>query len=589
MTFGLLLFAAIKLVGVAGDELATRAYFDVNNAKVGDPLVLTIDFIGEADFTALHPPALSKHVDKADWKVDDLSAKTETDTKRVGGFFSSREVAVARSLAYRVRPMREGVLRFPALSFEYEDGAGGVRTITANEIPVHAKKGEQVVVQDLAADAEKMPEPPELVDDPGVPLADDEMFAWRKACAEPSAEAFSQFPFPAGRMNEATCSIRDGKWQHALKIYGRLEWSVGQTPGIERGILAARALKFDNAAAELPVWRIVGRPVLKYAWAGRAGILLGAIAGVSLLFWLLGRAIKALACVAFVVLLVPAAQGQGMFEEMERMMQEHRRMMQSMQQQMGQMQTMSFSMDGEQQKPIEIKASIRTEPAELQVGEPFEFILALETPKSASVGQIQIQPSEMYGLAQDGRVENLTDGKSANPSNVVKRLSIPVRYDVPFKGPISFKVSGMVSGRRRTGSMSFSFSNSFSVDTPAIDVDIRPLPSAGQPEDFSGIISEGLKLSERLDMRMVESNDVIRITYRLEYRGYLPKKWKPQGVAFEIGRGNAQGGANAIEWMRYFIADGAARTPLMSISYYDPKSKSYKKVEAGGSNVQYKK
>ncbi len=587
MNLGVVLLAAIKLVGVTGDELTTRAYFDVNNAKVGDPLVLTIDFIGEADFTSLHPPAISRHVDKADWKVDDLSAKTETDTKRVGGFFSSREVAVARSLTYRVRPMREGVLWFPALAFEYEDADGNARTVTANEIPVHAKMGEQVVVQDLTADAEKMPEPPEIASDPGVALTDDEMFAWRKACAEPSVEAFGRFSFPAGRMNEATCAIREGKWQHALGIYNRLEWSVGQTADIERGILAARALRFDNAAAELPVWRVVGRPVLKYAWAGRVGIILGVLFGISLLFWLLGRAIKALACVAILLLLVPAAQGQGVFGEMERIMQEHRRMMQSMQQQMG-MPSMSLTMGGEEQKPVEVKASIRTEPAELQVGEPFAFILAIETPKSASVGQIQIQPSEMYGLTQEGRVENLTDGKSANPSNVVKRLSIPVRYDVPFKGPISFKVSGMVSGRRQSARMSFTFSNNFQVETPAIDVDIRPLPSAGQPEDFTGIISEGLRLSERVDMRRVESNDVIRITYRLEHKGYLPKNWKPRGVAFEIGRGKAAGGANAVEWLRYFVADGASATPRMSVSYYDPKTKEYRRVEAGGTNVQYK-
>lgn len=582
MTFGFLLLAAIKLVGVTGDELTTRAYFDVNNAMVGDPLVLTIDFIGEADFTSLHPPALSKYVERSDWKVDDLSAKTETDTKRVGGFFSSREIAVARSLTYRVRPMREGVIWFPALSFEYEDEKGNVRTITANDIPVHAKMGEQVVVQDLAADAEKMPEPPEIATDPGVTLTDDEMFAWRKACADPSVEAFSQFSFPVGRMNEATCAIREGKWQYALKIYNRLEWSVGQTPDIERGILAARALKFDNAAAELPVWRVVGRPVLKFAWMGRVGIILGAIIAFSLLFWFVGRAIKALACITFLLLLVPAAQGQGMFEEMEQMMQEHRRMMQNMQ-------TMSFSFGGEKYDPVEIKASIRTEPQELQVGETFAFILAIETPKSASVGQIQIQPSEIYGLTQDGRVENLTDGTSTNPSNVVKRLSIPVRYDVPFKGPISFKVSGMVSGRQQTGRMTYSFSNNFDVSTPPIDIDIRPLPSVGQPADFSGIISEGLKLSERLDMRNVESNDVIRITYRLEYSGYLPKKWKPQGVAFEIGRGKAQSGVNAIEWLRYFVADGAAQTPRMSISYYDPKTKTYKEVQTGGSRVRYKK
>ena len=161
--------------------------------------------------------------------------------------------------------------------------------------------------------AEKMPEPPELAMEPGVALGDDELFAWRKACAEPTADAFAEFKFPAGRMNEATCAIREGQWRRALKIYSRLEWSVGQTPEIERGILAARALKFDNAAAELPVWREVGRPLLKYAWKGRVGILLGFAIGVTFLFWLLGRAIRALACVAFALLLVPAAQGQGLF------------------------------------------------------------------------------------------------------------------------------------------------------------------------------------------------------------------------------------------------------------------------------------
>ena len=579
----LLLIAAIRLVGVTGGELTTRAYFDVNNAKVGDPLVLTIDFVGDADFTALHPPALSKHVSKQDWKVDDLSAKTETDTKRIGGFFSSREVAVARTLTYRVRPMREGVLWFPTLEFEYEGPDGAVRKVSANEIPVHAKKGEQVVVKELSVDSDKMPEPPGLAMEPGVALGDDELFAWRKACAEPTADKFAEFSFPAGRMNEATCAIREGQWRRALKIYSWLEWSVGQTPEIESGILAARALKFDNAAAELPVWRVVGRPILRYGWKGRVGILLGFALGVSFLFWLLGRAIRALACIAIVLLLVPAANGQGIFDEMERMMEESRR---QMQQHMQQMQTMSFSIGGEQQKPIEIKASVRTEPAELQVGEPFAFILALESPKSASIGQIQITPSEMFGLTVTGRTENLTDGVSSNPSNVVKRLSIPVRYDVPFKGKLSFKVSGMVSGRQRAGNMSFSFSNSFSVDAAPIDVDIKPLPSAGQPDDFSGIISEGMLLTERLDAKKVGTNDVIKITYHLECRGSLPKGWRPNGVAFEIGRGE-RNGTVAIEWMRYFVADGAAETPRLSVVYYDIKSKTYKKAETGGSHVEY--
>ena len=171
----------------------------------------------------------------------------------------------------------------------------------------------------------------------------------------------------------------------------------------------------------------------------------------------------------------------------------------------------------------------------------------------------------------------------------MKRLSIPVRYDVPFKGKISFTVSGMVSGRQVGGGMSLMFSNSFRVESAPIDLEIKPLPSAGQPADFSGIISEGLRFTENVDSAMVESNDVIRITYHLETRGYLPKGWKPQGVAFEIGRGTSRGGdVTVVEWMRYFVADGAAHTPRISISYYDPKAKSYRKAEAGGTNVEYK-
>ena len=77
MMLGILFFCALELLGVQGNALRARAFFDANNVKVGDPLILTVDFIGDADFHALHPPALAKAVDRADWKVDDASAKTD--------------------------------------------------------------------------------------------------------------------------------------------------------------------------------------------------------------------------------------------------------------------------------------------------------------------------------------------------------------------------------------------------------------------------------------------------------------------------------------------------------------------------------
>ena len=82
---GVFLLAVIELSGVTGSRLTSRAFFDAHNVKVGDPLILTVDFIGDADFSALHPPRLSKMVSAKDWKVDDASAKTDTyrDERRI--------------------------------------------------------------------------------------------------------------------------------------------------------------------------------------------------------------------------------------------------------------------------------------------------------------------------------------------------------------------------------------------------------------------------------------------------------------------------------------------------------------------------
>ena len=279
-----LLLCSIELSGVSGSSLRARAFFDANNVKVGDPLVLSVDFIGDADFRSLHPPALSRAVDRADWKVDDASAKTDTFRN-------------ARRLAYRVRPLREGLLWFPALTFSYSSEDGEQRTVEANAIPVHARRGADVVVAGMAEalDGETMPEPPPLRTEPGVALSDDELFAWRRACANPTADAFAGFGFPAARLNEAACAVRDGAWARALAVYSRLEWSVGQTEEVERGMVAALARRFDNPNAELPVWRQVFRPVLRHPWPGRVGIVAGVVAAAAALLWLLGRAVRALA------------------------------------------------------------------------------------------------------------------------------------------------------------------------------------------------------------------------------------------------------------------------------------------------------
>ena len=134
-----------------------------------------------------------------------------------------------------------------------------------------------------------------------------------------------------------------------------------------------------------------------------------------------------------------------------------------------------------------------------------------------------------------------------------------------------------------------SFSNSFRADTDPIAIDVRPLSAADQPKDFAGIISEGLRIHETCDLLKVETNDVVTITYRMFPNGYVPAGFLPKDAAFEWVRENDRAGRVAeIAYRRYFVADGAPKTPKVSVSYYDPRTKSYKRAETGGTPLMYR-
>ena len=133
-----------------------------------------------------------------------------------------------------------------------------------------------------------------------------------------------------------------------------------------------------------------------------------------------------------------------------------------------------------------------------------------------------------------------------------------------------------------------SFSNSFQCETPPLKVNVRPLPSANQPADFAGIISEGLRVHETCDILGVETNDVVTITYRMYPKGYVPADFLPKGSTFEwVRQTDREGRVQEIEYRRYFVADGAAKTPELVIPYYDPRTKSYRSAKTGGTPLKY--
>ena len=590
-----LMIAAIALDGVTGGELRAEARFDANNVHVGDPMTLTVDFAGDADFAALHPPELSREVDRNVWKVDDASARTETFRD-------------ARRLTYRVRPLKQGLLHFPALEFEYTSAVSNAPARVATlAVPVHAKAGTQVALGDFDTARTDLPKPDGIVIDLSRSpwksyerLDEDGLFAWRKACAKPSAEAFAEFDFPEARLNEAACELLAGNWAKARRIYSVLEWKIGQTPAVERGMVAAAALKSGDADAELPMWRQTLRPVLRFAWAGRLLVFVAAAAALALVLVMLRRAARRLACLGAAVLLAvhcanaadPFGMGGDPFEELNRM---HQRMRQEMRQQMQTMTSMvngmgggfSMTINGQPAPKVEIKASVRPDRTDIKAGEQFNMILAIEMPKGCSVSLSEIEPSQTVGYTVAGKPENMTDGRAADTNSVVRRVSIPVRYDAPFKGRVTYSIAGMYECRIKTdngmgGIFSQTFSSNFSVETPPIWMEVKPLAAANQPADYSGAVGTAFKLTQKADRYKVETNDVVRIDLTLEYVGFVPPDAMP-GAAMRM---RTQTGGR-ITASRYFIADGTAKTPDVEFSYYDVSAKSYRRVIARGQPLMY--
>lgn len=563
----------IPLEGVVGNRLSSRVEFDAYNVNVGDPMILTVDFIGEADFGALHPPELSGFVDSSVWKVDDKSAKTDTYRD-------------ARRIIYRVRPIKEGNIEFPSLTFSYKHHlTGEMLEVSTLAIPVHSKKSSQVALSGLDDMNVSLPLPDGIIVDLSKSqwnsqsaIGEDELFSWRRACSLAKAEEFEKFNFPEARLNEAACEILAGNWARALSIYSSLEWKIGQTPAIERGIIAAIALKTSNPDAELPMWRRVMRPVLIHSWKGRALYTLGAVLVVAAVFFILKMILRIVVCFAVVVLLTQSAFAIDPFAEFDRMHEEMMRRMNSMR-----MSSLGggnvMSINGVEMDRPQIAAKVSIDKSELIVGETFNLLISIDAPKDCTLSQVRINPSRVVGLSGAGESENLTDEKSSVTNRVIKRISIPLRYDVPFKGDVAFTINGMCDRVISSRGFRSSFSTSFGAEAGSLAFEVKPLDGTITPDDYNGCIGERFTAHQRLNSYEVETNDVVvaMITVRGS-NAFIPEN------AFINEQGRDR---NAVIYKKLFRATGEAKTPDISFSYYSPTKKDFSRVTAKGVPLKY--
>lgn len=595
------LVAAISLGEVSGESPAVRAQLDACNVRLGDPIALTLRFYGFSDPTAIHAPALSKELDARYWRVDDDTAKVDLSGS-------------VRVVTYSLRPLKEGLLEFPELTFSCRASSGETTTLASQPVPLRVRPAPQVALAIESEETEEKPLPQpdglfvDLSQSPwksGEGLSEDEQFAWKRACANPTADAFVDFDFPEARFNEAACAILEGDTERAERLYSALDWRVGQTTTLERGLISAAAAKSGDPAAELPMWRQVLRPVLRFARWGRLAIGAVFVLAIGALIWLTRRIVRAVACLALLL----AAQGafakgaapmdpfgsDPFFDDFFNSdpMTVHRQMMDRMRQQHQQMQQMMRSgmtsggqtivIDSADNGESTVRPSIEISKPDLHVGEPFEIILSLEVPPQTTLTDLQFVPSVREAFTVFQRPSRIEDGTSANPSNKVVRFSIPARFDAVYKGPFAIGVQGMVTRDivRNFGGSYFrsTMSNNFEAKSLPVRLTIDPIAVGDCPADYTGAVGPYFRLCQRISPKPVCTNDVIEVAYLLEGEGYLPPSFIPDRERIKPG---------VFQYVKRTVADGREKTDDETFCYYDIEEKKYRHVTAPGVAIAYR-
>lgn len=121
-------------IGSVGRSLNAHAGFDATVCNVGDPLTLTLDVTGDLSLGNLRPPLLNLQPDlTTHFRIYDNNVEITV-------------IPNGKRFRYRVRPMREGTIEFPAIRLAYFDTAArDYRTVRTQPIPVQARPTTQIV------------------------------------------------------------------------------------------------------------------------------------------------------------------------------------------------------------------------------------------------------------------------------------------------------------------------------------------------------------------------------------------------------------------------------------------------------------
>ena len=416
-------------------------------------------------------------------------------------------------------------------------------------------------------------------------------FTWQRAVAlagrasaegdfRKAAEAFEscalEAPSPQAYLNAGACRYFAGDYTLARAAYSKAEKWTGETPSTRRGLLAAAARLKNNPRAGLGLQR----SMLSwwYARGVEGRIKLGAALWWA--FWLILAARSLLRGFkkpsAKAVALIAAVLSAGTSSAQMKIS----------------LNNFEFGGDFGKKQSSSIKVSASLERSEVSVGEDAGLVVSLDVPRNCTMQGLKIDglPGEDEGAAV-GDIELLADASSGNPSNVVKRLAIPLRFFAPgtndFEAKVSFMATEVVEFRTANAISRSMRSAPFSGSCGRLRVTALPLPEQGRGDDFSGAVSRNVRLKADISARSVHPGDLVTATYTLEWDG-----WMPTNAAIRLeGRsaGMKEYPPKEVErlphkavWTQVSVPETTNDTLVAraSIRYFDPESRAYLTVLA---------
>jgi BatD DUF11 like domain len=258
---------------------------------------------------------------------------------------------------------------------------------------------------------------------------------------------------------------------------------------------------------------------------------------------------------------------------------------------------------GDDRGPIFLEAELSAE--SLYVEEQAIYTLKLYLRKNVRDIRLDMPENENLSFKQLAKPAEYRSSRRGSEYNVLE-----VRYAVVPSKPGAYSIEParmsmtVLEPRSRSGRgflgdqffedpfSSFTTGRPLTVAGSALQLDVRPLPEAGKPPDFSGLVGS-FKMSSKLDPISVKTGESATLTVSVSGQGNVKqipdlkipeldhiKVYADQPVLESTSDSEGLQGTKTMKWALVPEIEGRLEVPPVAVSYFDTQKQAYKTLKS---------